>query len=82
MIENAAHVIAIEWLAAAQGCDFHAPLSSSPALEAARAALRRKAAHLDEDRLFHVDIEAAKALLDEGAAISSVGEIALPGVMG
>ena len=33
MIENALAVVAIELLAAAQGCDFHAPLHSSPALE-------------------------------------------------
>ena len=36
MIVNASNVVAIEWLAAAQGCDFHAPLASSPALEAAK----------------------------------------------
>jgi hypothetical protein len=35
-------VIGIELLAAAQGCDFHAPLASSDALEAARALLRRE----------------------------------------
>ena len=40
MAENAAHVVGIELLAAAQGCDFHAPLTSSAALERARAALR------------------------------------------
>ncbi len=80
MIDNAAHVVAIEWLAAAQGCDFHAPLASSAALEAARAALRREAPHLDEDRLFHRDIDAAKALLDNGAAIAAADGIALPGV--
>ena len=37
MAENAANVIGIELLAAAQGCDFHAPLTSSPPLERARA---------------------------------------------
>jgi histidine ammonia-lyase len=36
MAENAAAVVAIELLSAAQGCDFHAPLASSPPLEAAR----------------------------------------------
>ena len=40
MAENAAHVVGIELLAAAQGCDFHAPLTSSRALERARALLR------------------------------------------
>ena len=78
MIENAAHVVAIEWLAAAQGCDFHAPLASSPPLEAARRTLRAQAAHLDEDRLFHRDIEAAKALLDADAAIEAAGGMDLP----
>ena len=80
MIDNAAHVIAIEWLAAAQGCDFQAPLASSPALEVARAALRKQVAHLDEDRLFHIDIDAAKGLIDQGAAIAAAGAIQLPGV--
>ncbi len=40
MAENAMAVIGIELLAAAQGCDFHAPLASSPPLEAVRALLR------------------------------------------
>ncbi len=43
MTANAAHVVGIELLAAAQGCDFHAPLRSSEALEAARAAARTRA---------------------------------------
>jgi histidine ammonia-lyase len=81
MIDNAAHVVAIEWLAAAQGCDFHAPLRSSTPLEAARGALRGRVAHLDEDRLFHRDIDAAKALLDDGAVIAAAGAVALPGVL-
>lgn len=45
MAENAAHVIGIELLAAAQGCDFHAPLRSSAALEAARACCARMYQH-------------------------------------
>ena len=40
MTENATAVIGIELLAAAQGCDFHAPLKSSAPLEAVRALLR------------------------------------------
>jgi histidine ammonia-lyase len=47
---NAAGVIGIELLAAAQGCDFHAPLKSSPALEAARSEIRRNVPHYDADR--------------------------------
>ena len=37
MAANAANVIGVELLAAAQGCDFHAPMRSSEALERARA---------------------------------------------
>src|SRR3546814_4975744 len=40
MADNASAVIGIELLAAAQGCDFHAGLSSSDALEAVRTRLR------------------------------------------
>ena len=37
MAENAAAIVGIEILAAAQGCDFHAPLKSSDDLERVRA---------------------------------------------
>src|SRR6202522_2108385 len=40
MADNVAAVLAIELLAAAQGCDFLRPLTSSPPLEAVRALLR------------------------------------------
>jgi histidine ammonia-lyase len=79
MVENAKAVIAIELLAAAQGCDFHAPLTSSPALEAVRARLRAQVPHLSDDRHFHPDIEAALALVRSGAVIEAAGA-ALPGV--
>ena len=44
MTSNAAGVIGIELLAAAQGCDFHAPLTSSAPLESVRALLRAQVA--------------------------------------
>src|SRR5262249_17357054 len=40
MAENATNIIAIELIAAAQGCDFHRPMSSSVPLERVRARLR------------------------------------------
>ncbi len=67
MVENAMNVVGIEWLAAAQGCDFHAPLTSSPALEAARACLRAEVPTLQDDRYFHPDMIAATRLVREGA---------------
>ena len=48
---NAAHVVGIELLAAAQGCDFHAPLRSSAPLERVRApCCAPRVPHLDDDR--------------------------------
>ncbi|MGP8026433.1 MAG: histidine ammonia-lyase [Acidocella sp.] len=75
MNDNLRAVIAIEWLAAVQGCDFW-PMPSSAPLEAARATLRAKVPHLEEDRYFAPDIEAAIALLAAGA----LDDAALPGL--
>ena len=55
-------IIGIELLAAAQGCDFHAPLDlERGAGGGARAAAREVVPQLDDDRYFHPDIEAATA---------------------
>jgi histidine ammonia-lyase len=67
MADNTATILGIEWLAAAQGVDFHRPLASSAPLEAAHALLRAQVARYDADRLFAPDIEAAKALVQGGA---------------
>lgn len=80
MVDNAMAVIAIELLAAAQGCDFHAPLTSSDPLEAVRKRLRADVAHLDDDRYFHADIEKALALVRSGAMVAAAGETGLPGI--
>ena len=66
MARNLRAIIAIEWLAAAQGCDFHVPRSSK-ILEEARAVLRKSVPTLEDDRHFAPDIEAAIALLQAGA---------------
>ncbi|MGQ2901962.1 histidine ammonia-lyase [Neoaquamicrobium sediminum] len=80
MVENATAVVGIELLAAAQGCDFHAPLASSAPLEAVRALLRASVPHLDDDRHFHPDMEAANALVRSGAVTEAAGAVDLPGV--
>jgi histidine ammonia-lyase len=80
MAENAANVVAIEWLCAAQGCDFLAPLASSTALEAARALLRRDVAHLDDDRFMATDIASAHRLVATGGLIAAAAPLSLPSV--
>jgi histidine ammonia-lyase len=79
MTANARGIIAIEALAAAQGCDFHGPLVSSAALERVRAVIRFAVPKLDDDRYFHPDILAAIALVETGALTQAAGS-ALPGV--
>jgi len=78
MARNAAHVVAIEALAAAQAIEFHAPLRSSPALESVRARLRREVPRLEDDRYFHPDIAAAAALVASDEFVAAAGEVAWP----
>jgi histidine ammonia-lyase len=80
MAENAMAVVAIELLAAAQGCDFHAPLACCPALEAARTLIRTQVPHLSDDRHFHPDIAKAIDLVRSGALIAAAKAVALPEV--
>ncbi|WP_421786419.1 histidine ammonia-lyase [Hyphobacterium sp.] len=77
MGENLYAIIALEWLTAGQGLDFHAPLTSSSPVEAAKAVLRAEIARLEDDRFFAPDIERATAMIADGA-IENVAE--LPGV--
>jgi histidine ammonia-lyase len=79
MAENLANVIGIELLAAAQGCDFLAPLTSSEPLERARTTLRNAVPRLEGDRYFHPDILAATRLVASGQLVASAG-VPLPGV--
>ena len=78
MAGNAFAVVAIELLAAAQGCDFHAPLRSSGRLQALRGLLRGEVPHLDDDRFLHADLAAATRLVTSGAVVRAVGETILP----
>jgi histidine ammonia-lyase len=74
-------VIGIELLAAAQACDFHAPLISSPPLERVRAALRRQVPHLEDDRHFYPDMQKAIALVRDGAIVVAAAS-PLPAISG
>jgi histidine ammonia-lyase len=67
MIDNTAHILGIEWLAAAQGIEFLRPLISSPALEEAHTLLREHVASMAQDRYLAPDIAQATRLVREGA---------------
>ncbi len=64
MNDNLRTILAVEYLAAAQGIDFHKPLGTSPTLAQVHALLRARVPFLDRDRFFAPDIAAAETLLD------------------
>ena len=63
MAENAAAIVAIELLAAAQGVDFHKPLTTSPQLCKVHSKVRKKVPFYDKDRTLTPDIEAIRELV-------------------
>lgn len=67
MLRNAEAVLGIELLVAAQGCDFHAPLTSSGVLERVRAELRKSVPFMENDRWMHADMETANEIVRSGA---------------
>ncbi|RZJ11990.1 MAG: histidine ammonia-lyase [Rubrivivax sp.] len=66
MLDNTAHIVAIELLAAAQGIDFLRPLKSSPPIEALHTRLRADCASSPADHYLAPDIERAAALVQAG----------------
>jgi histidine ammonia-lyase len=79
MAENAVNIVGIELLAAAQGCDFHAPLTSSTLLEQVRARLRADVPPLDTDRYLAPDIAKAAVLVRDGTIAALAAEV-LPSI--
>jgi histidine ammonia-lyase len=72
---NTRHIIAIELLAAAQGIEFHRPLTTTDALEAMIASLRDAVPRYDRDRWFAPEIATAETLIGNGVFIGPAGEI-------
>jgi histidine ammonia-lyase len=66
MAQNAAGIVAIELLAAAQGIDFRAPLKTSPRLQELHSLIRSRVAFYDHDRYFAPDITAIQGLIEAG----------------
>ena len=75
MLDNAAAVVGIELLAAAQGLDFHRPSRSSPPLESAHATIRAEVPFYAADRYFSPDIERAQRWVRSGALAGEVARV-------
>ncbi|MHB1987753.1 MAG: histidine ammonia-lyase [Acidimicrobiales bacterium] len=71
-VNNAEAVIAFEILAAGQACELRAPLRPARGTRAALAALRRRVAHLDQDRELKPDVDAAIELVRSGELLAAV----------
>jgi len=75
MVDNAAAVVGIELLSAAQGIDFHRPSRSSPSLERVHARIRSDVPFYAADRLFSPDIAAAQTWVTSGLFAALVGRL-------
>ena len=67
MADNAFAIIAIEWMEAAQGIEFHAPHKTSPVLQKALHRLRKEVPTFVGDRFMAPEMEKAKQLVISGA---------------
>ncbi len=72
LADNAAGIVAIELMIAAQGLEFHRPARSSGALEAVVARIREFVPPYDRDRFLAPDIAAIKDLVRGGAFVDAV----------
>jgi len=73
MADNLANIVAIEFLAAAQGIEFHKPLRTGVALRGVVNALRRRVPSYDRDRFMAADIAAAKDIVTSKKFLTEVG---------
>jgi histidine ammonia-lyase len=73
MVANLERILGIEALCGAQGIEFRAPLVTSAPLRAALARLRGDVPPLGEDRFLAPDLEAAAALIRDGALLDASG---------
>jgi histidine ammonia-lyase len=67
MAANAASIVGVELMAAAEAIEHHRPMKTSPRLEPVLALLRGKIAPLTEDRYLAPDLAAATAFVLSGA---------------
>lgn len=75
MCDNAAGILGVELLCAAQGIDFHRPHRSSVLLEEVHASIRAEVARYDADRYFAPDLEAAQRWVRSGRFAPMVAEL-------
>jgi histidine ammonia-lyase len=63
---NAAGVVAVELITAAQGVDYHAPLETSPSLQRLHSEVRQISPHLEADRYWADEMAALQSAVLDG----------------
>ena len=78
ILDNVENVLAIEYLCAAQGREFHTELTAGTGADAAHKLLRKSVKALKNDRFLQPDIEAARELIASGALVAAVESVVGP----
>ena len=77
-VDNAAHVVALEYLAAAQGLEFLKPLKAGVGPRAAAARIRKEIPPLEEDRPMAREVERVLAWMRSGELLAAAERAAGP----
>jgi histidine ammonia-lyase len=72
---NAAGVVAVELIGAAQGVDCHAPLKTSPKLQAVHADVRDLTSHFTHDRYWASEMAALQSAVLAGGISSKIAPL-------
>ena len=75
VVSNVQHCLAIELLCNTQGLDFLRPLKTSPPLEKVYTLVRKHVEPIDDDRVFHKDIENLTRLIKTSEILKEVESI-------
>lgn len=73
--DNTLKIIAIEYLAASQGLDFHLPNITSPKLYEYYSKLRKKVSFYKEDRIFFNDINSSIKIMNDKTFYTEINQI-------
>src|SRR5437016_6376886 len=75
VLDNDAHILAVELCAAARAQELRRPLEPSPATKAVRLALRKQVAGVGPDRIVAPELAAAEALIRSGAIVQAAESV-------
>jgi histidine ammonia-lyase len=78
VLDNLAHILAVELVAAARAQDLRQPLEPSPATKAVRDLLRKQVAGVGPDRVLAPELSSAERLIRNGAVLEAAESVVGP----